>query len=105
LIAAITAAIEEDCRVHVQSLAKAFDIAAGTILKIIHDNLGLAKKSAKWVPKPLSTDLMEKRLETSAAFIQLVQEKGPVILSRIVTMDESAVSMHTLRPSASPCSG
>jgi hypothetical protein len=38
---------------------------------------------------------MEKRVETLAALVQLVQEKGRGILSRIVTMDESAVSMHT----------
>jgi hypothetical protein len=38
---------------------------------------------------------MEKRVETSVAFVQLVQEKGRGILRRIVTIDESAVSMHT----------
>jgi hypothetical protein len=38
---------------------------------------------------------MEKRVETLAAFVQVLQEKGRGILSRIVTMDESTVSMHT----------
>jgi hypothetical protein len=60
----------------VQSLCKAFDTSAGTILNIIHDDLGLVKKSARWVPKLLSPDQMEKRVETLAAFVQLVQEKG-----------------------------
>jgi hypothetical protein len=46
-------------------------------------------------PKLLSPDQMEKRVETSVAFVQLVQEKGRDILSRIVMIDESAVSMHS----------
>jgi DNA-binding transcriptional ArsR family regulator len=80
----------------VQALAEAFDTSAGTIFNIIHDNLSLIKKSARWVPKLLSPDQIEKRVETLAALVQLVQEKGRGILSRIVTMDESVVSMHTL---------
>jgi histone-lysine N-methyltransferase SETMAR len=95
LVAAIAAAIEEDRRVRVKPLAKAFNVASGTIFKIIHKDLGLVKKSARWVPKLLSPDQMQKRVETSEAFVKLVQEKGRGILSRIVTMDESAVSMHT----------
>jgi hypothetical protein len=95
LIAIIVAAIEDDRRVRVKSLAKAFDVSAGTIFNIIHEDLGLVKKSARWVPKLLSPDQMEQRVETSASFVQLMQEKGWGIFSRIVTMDESTVSMHT----------
>jgi histone-lysine N-methyltransferase SETMAR len=95
LVATAAAAIEDNRRVRVQALAKAFDVSAGTIFNIIHYDLGLGKKSPRWVPKLLSPIQMEKRVETSAAFVQLVQEKGRGTLSRIVTMDESAVSMHT----------
>ncbi len=34
-------------------------------------------------------------METSAAFIKMVQAKGRGILGKIITMDESVVSMHT----------
>jgi hypothetical protein len=76
LVTAVAAAIEDDCRVRVKALAKAFNIASGTIFKIIHNDLGLVKKSARWVPKLLSPDQMEKRVETSVDFVQLVQERG-----------------------------
>jgi hypothetical protein len=76
LIATIAGAIEEYLPVPVQSLCKAINTSAGTIFNIIHDDLGLVKKSARWVPKLLSPDQMEKRVETLAAFVQLVQEKG-----------------------------
>jgi hypothetical protein len=95
LVAAVAATIEEDLLICVQSLVKAFGMSAGTIFNIIHNILGLIKKSTRWVPKLLSPDQVEKRVEISAAFIRLVQEMGRGILSRIVMMDESAVSMHT----------
>jgi hypothetical protein len=47
------------------------------------------------VPKLLSQEQMERRVETSAAFVKMVQDKGRGILGEIITMDESAVSMHT----------
>jgi histone-lysine N-methyltransferase SETMAR len=36
-----------------------------------------------------------ERVETSAAFVKMVQDKGRGILGKIITMDKSAVSMHT----------
>jgi hypothetical protein len=38
---------------------------------------------------------MDWRVETSAAFVKLIQNKGKSFLGKIITMDESAVSMHT----------
>jgi hypothetical protein len=38
---------------------------------------------------------MDQRVETSAAFVKLIQNKGKSFLGMIITMDESAVSMHT----------
>jgi hypothetical protein len=38
---------------------------------------------------------MDERVRTSQEFIQLVQTKRRSVLDRIITMDESAVSMHT----------
>ncbi len=44
--------------------------------------------------KLLSQDQMDRRVETSAAFIKMVQDKGKSFLNKIVTMVESAVPMH-----------
>jgi hypothetical protein len=68
LIATVAAAIEEDCRVRVQFLAKAFDTCAGNIFNIIHDDLGLVKKSARCLTKLLLPNQTEKRVETLAAW-------------------------------------
>ena len=46
LIAAVAAAVEEDRRVSIEDLAGAHGVSYGTIFNIIHDDLGLVKKSA-----------------------------------------------------------
>ena len=48
--------IEEDRRVDVAQLASVFDVSTGTFFNIIHDDLGLVKKSARWVLKLLSQE-------------------------------------------------
>ena len=58
--------IEEDRRVDVAQLASVFDVSTtGTIFNIIHDDLGLVKKSARWVPKLLSQEQKDNRIACS----------------------------------------
>jgi hypothetical protein len=65
------------------------------IFAILHKELGLAKKSARWVPKMLSQGQMDRRMKTSVTFIKMIQVKGKSFLGKIISMDESAVSIHT----------
>ena len=94
LIAAVAADIKTDRRIGIHSLAAAHQASYGTIFNIIHKDLGLVKKSARWVPKLLSVEQQQARVTTCEAFVKLVADKGKDILKNI-TMDESAVSMHT----------
>jgi hypothetical protein len=55
LIASVAAAVAEDCRVSILDLARAHGTSYGTISRILHSQLGLVKKSARWVLKLLST--------------------------------------------------
>jgi len=95
LIAAVAASIEENRRTNIRDLASAHGSTYGTISRIIHDSLGLVKKSAPWVPKLLSQEQKEERVRTSTAFVNLVQTQSKAVLRNIITMDETAVSMHT----------
>ena len=45
-IAAVAPAVEKDRRVSIVDLAGAHGVSYGTIFNIIHDDLGLVKKSA-----------------------------------------------------------
>jgi hypothetical protein len=61
LIASVTAAVAEDRRVSIQDLARTHRTSYGTISRILHSQLGLVKKSARWVPKLLFTPLRWSR--------------------------------------------
>jgi hypothetical protein len=51
LVAAVAAAVEKNRQVTVQELTSAHGASYGTIRRILKDELGLAKRSERWVPK------------------------------------------------------
>jgi hypothetical protein len=77
-------------------------MSVGTIFAILHEDLGLVKKSTRWVPKLLSQEQMDWRVETSAAFVKLIQNKGKSFLGKIITMDESTVQSEQWLKKGSP---
>ena len=94
-VAAVAAAIEEDRRFTVRSLVSVTGLSTMTIHRILKDDLGLVKKSARWVPKLLSDAQKKARVERCEEFLRLVRQQSKAVLNNIVTMDESAVSFHT----------
>ena len=55
-IAAVKAMVEEDRCMMVKEIAEAFDIGIATVDRVLHDDLGLSKKSERWVPKLLNEE-------------------------------------------------
>ena len=94
-VAAVAAAIEEDQRFSVRSLSSVTGLSVTTIHRILTKDLGLVKKSARWIPKILSDDQKKARVERCDEFLRLVRRRSKSVLDSIVTMDESAVSFHT----------
>ena len=43
--------VEVDRRISVGKLASMFEVSKSIIHAVLHDDLGLSKKSARWVPK------------------------------------------------------
>jgi hypothetical protein len=86
--------MEADRQICIKALASAHGMPVGTIFAIHREELGLVKKSARWVPKLLLQKQMEWRVETSAAFIKLIQNKGKSFLGKIITMEEYFLSPH-----------
>ena len=96
IIDAVEADVLDDRRVTVQYLAVKHELARSTIEVILKDNLGLVKKSARWVPKLLSQEQKEERHRCSFLFNNKFNRKGlGGFLHNIVTMDESMVAFHT----------
>ncbi len=76
IIASVSAAIAADRRITVRELASNHGLSIGTVDRILHKELGLVKKSARWVPKLLSPEQKLERVRTSTSFVELIQEKG-----------------------------
>ncbi len=53
IVAAVAADIKEDHHLTVKELASSHGVSYGTMNKILYDDLGLVKQSARWVPKLL----------------------------------------------------
>ena len=94
-ISEVEGIVQRDRRVTVKELAELLNVSVFTIHKCLKDDLGLVKKSARWVPKLLNNAQKEERVRCSNEFLNKFQRDGQAFLDRVVTMDESAVSYHT----------
>ncbi|QQP41268.1 Uncharacterized protein FKW44_015581 [Caligus rogercresseyi] len=88
---AVRVYVEADRRVTMEELAIKFETSINTIFHVLHDDLGLSIKSARWIPKMLTEDHKMKRVRCTQAFLKLNFELGFVFLDKIVTMDETSV--------------
>ncbi len=73
IVPAVTAPVEKDHRVTVQDLSLVFGVSYGTIYIIFHNNLGLSKKLARWVPQLMSDKQMQERVHLSQDIFTAVQ--------------------------------
>jgi hypothetical protein len=93
-VVAVAAAVEKNWRLTIQELASMLDLTFATILSALTIDLGLVKKSTRWVPKLLTTAQKDERDQWSEDFIQLLWQHSLASLNNL-TMGESAVSFHT----------
>ena len=67
-IEAVRVMVDKDHRVTIQEIAGELGLSCGTIFNILHDDLGLTKKAARWVPKLLSAEQKEERVRCAIEF-------------------------------------
>jgi hypothetical protein len=95
IIAAVAADVKADCRITCRDLATAHGVSFGTMHNILHEKLGLVKKSACWVPKLLSTEQKEERVRICRELVAAIDRSSMMMLDQIIMMDETMVSYHT----------
>ncbi len=91
----IAAKVEVDRQARIQKLAAAHWLCMRTIQLTLQEDLDLSKKSARWVPKLLSSAHKEKKIWTSKEILAMVRHCSMAILDSIGTMEESVVSFRT----------
>ena len=81
--------------VTVEALAERHFVSTYTVFKVLKEDLGLVKKSARWVPKLLTEEQKAERVRCSNLFLEHYIVGGKDFLDKIITMNESAICLHT----------
>ena len=95
LIADITEAVREDGQLTVWELAHMYDVSVYTITTILHEDIRLSKKSARWVPKLLTNEQKCEWVQVCQQFVRDVQNHCKDYLNTILTMDKTMISLPT----------
>ncbi len=81
----VQALIEDDARRSLGELAQQLGLAKSTVWRILRDDLGMTKKSARWVPRILTPEMKQRRVDCANDFLrQLAHQRY-----KIVTSDET----------------
>jgi len=91
-IAAARGLIERNRRLTIMEIASEIKISYGSAESIIVDELGFRKISARWVPRLLTDQMKQNRLEVSQRLLERFQVDG----ENFVTCDETWVHHYTV---------
>ncbi|KAF7270257.1 hypothetical protein GWI33_016765 [Rhynchophorus ferrugineus] len=72
-------------------------ISTERVHHMIHENLGMRKFCAKWVPCELIFDQKQRRVDDSEQCLKMIKRNKPEFLRPYVTMDETW--LHYFTPS------
>lgn len=78
-----------DRRISAKRIAETLHISRERVGFIIHEQLGMQKLSAKWVPKCLNADQKRHRVDTSKMILQHFQRSSDGFLERLLIADET----------------
>jgi len=84
--------LKEDRRLTIRHIAETTDIHATTVHQmIVSDNLGTKKVSARWVPRMLTDEQKQNRVDVCTDLLCCLQAQPQIFRVRIVTQDETRV--------------
>lgn len=86
----VRAAINENRRLTIRELEEDLGIQKSSICTILHEDLKMNRVSAKFVPRLLTEDQKNCRLEITQDNLHLIKS-DPGLLKRVITGDESWV--------------
>ncbi|XP_055310682.1 protein GVQW3-like, partial [Sitodiplosis mosellana] len=84
-----------DRKVKLQEIADTLKISKGSVHTILHEHLPMRKLFSKWVPRLLTVDQKQQRVDDSEACLELFRRNEKDFLRRYVTMDETWIHHFT----------
>lgn len=85
--------IKEQRRITLKELAREVNVSEGKVHEILQ-SLGIRKLSSRFVPRFLSAEMCEMRLECCQRNLQVWEEHGERFLNSIITVDETPLSLY-----------
>lgn len=87
--------ILNDRKVKLIEIAETLKISKERVGHIVHEYLGMRKLCAKWVPRELTIDQKQQRVDASEECLELFNRNKSEFLRRYVTMDETWLHHYT----------
>lgn len=87
--------VMNDRKLKVHELADIVKISDGSVFTILHEHLGMRKLCAKWVPRELTVDQKQQRIDASEECLALLNRNKIQFYRRYVTMDETWIHYYT----------
>ncbi|KAL7724069.1 hypothetical protein ACLKA6_012721 [Drosophila palustris] len=84
-----------DRKVKVREIADILKISAGSVHTIIHEHLGMKKVFSKWVPRLLTPEQKQQRIDESKSCLDMFTRNKSEFLRRYITMDETWIHHFT----------
>ncbi|KAM8702599.1 hypothetical protein ACLKA7_001935 [Drosophila subpalustris] len=84
-----------DRKVKVREIADILKISAGSVHTIIHEHLGMKKVFSKWVPRLLTPEQKQQRIDESKSCLDMFTRNKSEFLHRYITMDETWIHHFT----------
>lgn len=81
--------ILDNRRIGLKRISETLNISYERVFHIVHNELGMKKLSAKWIPKCLNADQKRLRVTTSQWICNQFNDRKSNFLDRLVTMDET----------------
>jgi len=80
--------VRQNRRLRIRAVAELINIDKETVRRILHNNFNMKKECSKMVPRLLTPEQKEIRMNICADILQNI-EKDPNILQNVITSDES----------------
>ena len=85
-----------DRKVKLCEIAEALKISEGSVFTILHEHLIFRKLFSKWVPRVLTVDQKQQRIDDSERCLEMFSRNKKDFLRRYVTIDETWIHYYTL---------
>lgn len=94
LVERVNAKVRDNRRFTIRSISADFpEVSRTTLLRIVTDTLSYRKLCARWVPKTLTDADKDHRMGCARAFLDRFSREGEDFLSRLVTGDETWITL------------